>query len=173
MKFINMMRRMFGTDDGKAEPSGQADLQYASEQPSDDSRKAIELINKLDSLKQFILVGEQSDAKPFVWKSGETDNEFLADCREVIKNIIIERIGREQYDTNIDRMDAEVAQLYRESDYHMARAEWLDAELRYYKEANNPSGLGGNQLMNMWKRVQETRRVFEEIEREIQSQQQN
>lgn len=69
-------------------------------------------------------------------------------------------------------MDAEVAQLFMESDYHMARAEYLDAELRYYKEANNPSGLGGNQLMNMWKRVQETKRVFEEIERETQLAQQ-
>ena len=131
-----------------------------------------DLLNKLSGLKQFIMIGEDQNSKPVIWDSGNPDNEFLADCREVIKDIVLKRIRREQYDMNIGRMDAEVAQLFMESDYHMARAEYLDAELRYYKEANNPSGLGGNQLMNMWKRVQETKRVFEEIERETQLTQQ-
>lgn len=127
-----------------------------------------DLLDKLCSLKQFIMIGEGADNKPVILDSGEPETEFLADCREVIKDIVIRRIGREQYDMNIDRMDSEVGMLFRESDYHMARAEYLDAELRYYKEANSPQGLGGNQLMNMWQRVQETKRVFEEIEKEVQ-----
>ena len=127
-----------------------------------------DLFDKLCSMKQFIMIGEGADNKPVILDSGEPETEFLADCREVIKDIVVRRIGREQYDTNIDRMDSEVGMLFRESDYHMARAEYLDAELRYYKEANSPQGLGGNQLMNMWQRVLETKRVFEEIEKEVQ-----
>lgn len=161
MSFLEKIRQMIGrTADEKKKEESQSET-------SDASQKAIEFFDKLSGLKQFILIGENSDSKPFIWDSGEPDNEFLADCREVIKSIIIERIGRERYDENIDRMDMEIGQLYRESDYHMARAEWLDAELRYYKEANDPGGLGGNQLMNMWQRVLETRRVFEEIEKEV------
>ena len=131
-----------------------------------------DLFERISNLKQFIMIGEDSNSKPVIWDSGEPETEFLTDCREVIKDIVVRRIGREQYEINIDRMDPEVGLLFRESDYHMAHAEYLDAELRYYKEANNPSGLGGNQLMNMWKRVLETKRIFVEIEKEAQAMQQ-
>ena len=55
---------------------------------------------------------------------------------------------------------------YKEADYQITRADYLDAELQYYKAANNPNGPLGNMLKVMWDRRCELKERLDAFEAE-------
>jgi hypothetical protein len=98
----------------------------------------------------------------------EVDPQFLADCKERLRGILINTIGREVFEQNIEVLEPDTALAWKEADYQIARAEWHEAELQYYKAVNMPgNNLRASQLKNMYDRVQSLKARVDEFENEI------
>ena len=97
----------------------------------------------------------------------EVDPQFIADCKERLRNILINTIGREAFEQNIEILEPDTALAWKEADYQIARAEWQEAELQYYKAVNMPgNNLRASQLKNMYDRVQSLKAQVESFETE-------
>lgn len=98
----------------------------------------------------------------------EVDPQFLADCKERLRGILINTVGREVFEQNIEVLEPDTALAWKEADYQIARAEWQEAELQYYKAVNMPgNNLRASQLKNMYDRVQSLKARVDEFENEI------
>ena len=98
------------------------------------------------------------------------DEDFASDCVYTIKSQIINKIGQETYERQLERFDYDMAMAFKEADYQMARADYAEAELQYFRAVNDPYGAKAPQLKKMWDNVNRTKSRLEAFEEELRQQ---
>ena len=133
------------------------------------STKLLEIVQTLTKMNRLCMLFTETGSeqlKVYVTDT-EVDPQFIADCKERLRNILINTIGREAFEQNIEILEPDTALAWKEADYQIARAEWQEAELQYYKAVNLPgNNLRATQLKNMYDRVQSLKAQVESFETE-------
>lgn len=95
-----------------------------------------------------------------------TDNptpEFEMGCRDIVKMDLVNRVGPEEYDKNIEYYDNDRAMLYKEADYHILRADYFEKYLEYYKRINDPNGDKANDTHRLYQQVMYLKEQYEKF----------
>lgn len=103
----------------------------------------------------FVKVVMKKDGSLHIEKSESLNDENciqpLIASKEELKNELLRIIGNEAYGMNLEKIDYDLAMAYKEADYQIARVNKVQAELDYYRAANDLSGeYSGPRLFAMW-----------------------
>lgn len=126
--------------------------------------KAMRTIDKLKRAWRYFLFG---------WRTADDKNvdvEYTLGQFHRLRDQLIQTLGNEGYGARLDEIEPDLSMAYKEADYQIVRADYLDAELQYYKAANNPAGPSANMLKTMWDRRCELKERLDAFEVELQQQ---
>ena len=115
-------------------------------------KEAIEMFERLNNVSQANIeyINKGTDIVNLYSTDDELDVDFAIASMHRLRDQLIRTLGNEGYGENLNVIEPDLAMAYKEADYQIARADYLDAELQYYKAANNPNGPQGNMLKVMW-----------------------
>ncbi len=153
MKFVDRLKSLFRS---KPDENEQND-DNAQETKSNENECDEEWSIKITMSKNGTLNIEKSETL-----NEENCIEPLVASKETLKNEIIRLIGNDAYCSNLEQIDYELAMAYKEADYQIARADMIQAELDYYKAANNLSmEFSGPRLYALWNHYLDMKKRYE------------
>lgn len=74
---------------------------------------------------------------------------------------IVNDLGQTVVQDNLEVLNNEMFNIYKEIDYQLCRADYLEAELLYNKEVNNPLGGDANKLYILYKKYMDLKKKYE------------
>lgn len=116
----------------------------------------MQLFNILKNIlksKEYILYTKNKDNTINKFNSNNIDIDFLNIANNDIKNDFISKVGEQNYGQELEKYDNDLFNAYKEADYQLARADYLEAELTYYKTVNDPMSGDANKLYMLYNRV--------------------
>ena len=129
--------------------------------------KITEIIEMLVNMKQCVIMfSEKSNQKQDILYYISDDNidiEFSANCKEVIRDDLIKRLG-DNYDRNLEKFEPYTAMAFKEADYQMLRADVLDAKLKYINAINDAYGMTANATLGLWNHYNELKHRLKDFE---------
>lgn len=134
----------------------------------DDNKLAsvLEIAKIIYNAKECIILSSEVD-KPVpenITFYSLTDNpspEFEMSCRDIIVNDLVNRVGAEEYDKNIEYYDNNTAMLYKEADYHILRAEYFEKYAEYIRRINDPNGNMAPDTARLYQQVMDLKQQYE------------
>ena len=76
----------------------------------------------------------------------------------------INNATEEKYGESLEQYEPDLFNAYKEADYQIAKSEYLQAELDYYKLVNNPTSGDANVLYANYRRLQQLKDKYENFQ---------
>ena len=132
-------------------------------------KEVLEMLERLKNVKRANMeyINKDNDDVKLYSTDDELNIDFAIASFHRLREQIIHTLGNEKYSQNLSTIEPDLALAYKEADFQITRAEYLDAELQYYKAANNPNGPLANMLKKMWDRRCKLKEQLEIFESEI------
>ena len=134
-------------------------------------KEVLQMMQRLQNVRvaNMEYVNNGDDVVNLYSTDDELDIDFAVSSMHRLRDQLIRTLGNEGYGERLNVIEPDLAMAYKEADYQIARSDFLDAELQYYKAANNPSGPSANMLKTMWDHRCEMKERLEAFETEVQN----
>ena len=120
-------------------------------------RKLYQIFKKIWKSKNYIIITDNDD----IYYSANNDIEWKSDVINKLTSDFINEVTPEIYGRDLQKYNLELYNAYKECDYQMAKSNYLEAELEYYKAVNNPDGGDAYKLFMMYNRLQKLKDIYE------------
>lgn len=87
--------------------------------------------------------------------------EFEMGSRDILINDLVNRVGPEEFDRNIEYYDRDRAMLYKEADYHILRADYFEKYAEYIRRINDPNGNMAPETSRLYAMVMDLKNKYE------------
>lgn len=112
------------------------------------------IVKKLRKTKKYVIITDEEIIT-------NTDVEEQPEIRNRLSEYVISNMTPELYGAKLEQYDPDLFNAYKESDYQITRADYLEAQLNYVNAINNPNGEDGNKLFAMYKQLTQLKQKFE------------
>lgn len=89
------------------------------------------------------------------------DLTFIRSAFLSLRNHIVRTLGEEQYNTELERWDYDLAMAYKEADYHILRANYFEVMNQYINTINDPNGMKAPEARQLYMEAQELKEKYE------------
>lgn len=121
------------------------------------------IIKLLFSSKQYVIYAVNKKGEN-VKEQTNIDENFQHYIYDDSRKSLIDNVGEQTYGEKLKIYEPDLFNAYKEADYQIAKSEYLDAELNYYKMVNNPMSGDANVLMTAYRRVQQLKDRYENFQ---------
>ena len=131
-------------------------------------KQIFKIIKTLRHCKDYILytISDNQDINK-IYSSDNITSDDQAFIFNDIKNNLIEKLGFEQYGSNLKTYDYDLFNAYKEADFQLTRADYFETAYEYFKQVNNPNGGDANTTYMLYKRLLQLRDKYEKYMMEL------
>lgn len=122
------------------------------------------LIKLLFSSKQYVIYVVNKNDEIIKKESSNITEDFQHHIFNDSRVSLINNVTEEKYGESLEQYEPDLFNAYKEADYQIAKSEYLQAELDYYKLVNNPTSGDANVLYANYRRLQQLKDKYENFQ---------
>lgn len=122
------------------------------------------LIKLLFSSKQYVIYVINKKDEIIKKESSNITEDFQHHIFNDSRVSLINTVTEEKYGESLEQYEPDLFNAYKEADYQIAKSEYLQAELDYYKLVNNPTSGDANVLYTNYRRLQQLKDKYENFQ---------
>lgn len=127
-------------------------------------KNIFKIIKLLFSSKQYVIYAVNKKGENVKEQTSDITEDFQHYIYDDSRKSLIDSVGEETYGEKLESYEPDLFNAYKEADYQIAKSEYLEAELDYYKMVNNPMSGDANVLMTAYRRVQQLKNIYENFQ---------
>lgn len=127
-------------------------------------KNIFKLIKLLFSSKQYVIYTVNKKGEQVKKQSTNIDEAFQHHIYDDARQSLINNVGQQKYGEKLESYEPDLFNAYKEADYQIAKSEYLQAELDYYKLVNNPMSGDANTLFVNYQRLQQLKKQYENFQ---------
>ena len=125
-----------------------------------DKNKQTELLNRIITERLTVRQLDEIIKK----ESSNITEDFQHHIFNDSRVSLINNVTEEKYGESLEQYEPDLFNAYKEADYQIAKSEYLQAELDYYKLVNNPTSGDANVLYTNYRRLQQLKDKYENFQ---------
>ena len=127
-------------------------------------KNIFKIIKLLFSSKQYVIYAVNKKGEQVKKQSNNINEEFCHHIYDDARLSLINTVGEQTYGEKLETYEPDLFNAYKEADYQIAKTEYLQAELDYYKLVNNPMSGDANILFTSYQRLQQLKKQYENFQ---------